>query len=110
MANYTEKDLSDILVEYITDRCRQAEELEARANATDNPLDLAMTVGKFATMVSRTSRAASIIIDLAADENSVKQASQTIDIIRQLYKDLGWGGLRTIMSYERGVKIEIEMF
>lgn len=89
MANYNEKDLNDILVEYITDRCKQAEGLEARANATDSPLDLAMILGKFATMASHVFKAASIIIDLAADENSVKQASQTIDIMRQLHNDLG---------------------
>lgn len=90
MANYTEKDLNDILVEYITDRCKQAEELGARANATDSPIDLVMIVGKFAAMASHTYKAASIIIDLAADENSVKRASQTVDMVRQLYNDLGW--------------------
>lgn len=89
MANYNERDLNDILVDYITDCCKQAEGLEARANATDSPLELAMIVGKFATMASRTSKAASIIIDLAADENSVKIASQIIDIMRQLHNDLG---------------------
>lgn len=89
LANYTEKDLNDILSEYIIDRCRQAEELDARVKATTSPLDLAVIFGNFATVISRTYTAASIIIDLAADENSVKRASQAIDIMRQLHKGLG---------------------
>ena len=86
MANYTERDLNNVLLDYIADLDKKIEVLQTRNSMAQTPIELALVTNDIVSLLHRAMVACSIIIDLSVDEYTTTLVSKVLDDMRQRYK------------------------